>query len=52
MTKFFDTDNESGDEGLSGQADKEKSAFALKVMWERGLIDEGTYRKRLKDLGL
>ena len=52
MTKFFDTDSESGNEGLGEKQDQEKSAFALKAMFDRGLIDEQTYRQRLKDLGL
>lgn len=48
MTKFFDTDGEAGDENLSHNADTDQALRALKVMYQRGLIDEKTYHLRLK----
>ena len=44
------TDTESGHEGLSSEDDKEKSLAALKIMYERGLIHEGEYKKRIEAL--
>ncbi|MEM1398319.1 MAG: hypothetical protein AAGF58_00485 [Pseudomonadota bacterium] len=43
-------DTESGTEGLAPEKDIEKDLFALRVMHERGLIDEETYKKRLSAL--
>lgn len=44
------TDAESGAEGLAPDADVEKSLFALRVMRERGLIDEETYQARARSI--
>lgn len=41
-------DEESGSEGLSASADVEKDLFALRVMRDRGLMDEETYRRRIQ----
>ncbi len=41
-------DEESGSEGLSTNADAERDLFALRVMHERGLIDEETYHQRYR----
>lgn len=44
-------DAESGAEGVSPEVDAEKARFALRIMRERGLIDEETYLARLRSLG-
>lgn len=45
------TDAESGIEGLDSAAEVRKSLHALKVMFDRGLIPEAEYRKRVAALG-
>lgn len=44
------TDAESGAEGLSGDEDTRRAAYALKVMFDRGLIPEAEYQRRLAAL--
>jgi uncharacterized membrane protein len=44
------TDHESGQEGLTREQNNKRAREALKIMKERGLIDEDTYNKRLQDL--
>lgn len=43
-----DVDGESGDEGLSPEADAKRSLFALRAMLDRGVIDEKTFEDRAK----
>lgn len=45
------TDAESGQEGLSGAEDRRKSLYALKILYERGLLPEAEYRRRVAALG-
>lgn len=44
------TDSESSSEGLDKTQDGEKSIYALKSLYERGLIDEADYKARLSEL--
>lgn len=45
-TSNAQTDTEAGDEGQ----DIEKAKRALKIMFDRGLMDEETYQRRLSSL--
>ncbi len=40
------TDAESGTEGLAGDADTRRALYALKVMFDRGLIPKAEYERR------
>ena len=46
------TDTEAGVENLSEEEDRAQSIRALKSMYGRGLIPEGEFQKRLKELEL
>ena len=44
------TDSESGTENLEGSEDRRRSLFALKTMFERGLIPAAEYERRRAEL--
>lgn len=44
------TDAESGTEGLGGDEDARRALYALKAMFDRGLIPEAEYQRRLAAL--
>lgn len=44
------TDTESGTEGLSYEQSIEKDIKTLRIMYEKGLVTEKEYRKRLEEL--
>ncbi|MFM2043716.1 MAG: hypothetical protein RLY86_2292 [Pseudomonadota bacterium] len=44
------TDSESGTENLDSNEDRRRSLFALKTMFERGLIPAAEYERRRAEL--
>ena len=44
------TDTETGQEGKTPEDERSASLFALKSLYERGLITEEEYRTRVKEL--